>query len=261
MSHYYTATGELVDPWTPGAYPSATTILDKIKNDGIVAFRSRMGDEAADAYMAIAQGRGTRVHKACEMYALSDGDYDLTISTAHFVDGYWVEFIAGQPIWIAPEIDYFDGFVRWVETYRVKFIWVEKFLINHTDKYAGTTDWVAELIHPDTSEITIWDGDIKTGRTVVKTGLQLRFYKAALVDMVKRSLIAWEHDIPVTKVRMGALYLDPKRACGYRYFKSDWGMLEYKEPLSAIKAHLAVFKWWARKNPVKQREEGIVWEP
>jgi len=243
MSHYYTATGELVDPGTPGSYPSPSTILDIIANPGIDAFRARVGNEAADMHMVMTQERGTRVHTACEIYA-GTGDFDLA-----------------QKDLQNDEIEYLIGFANWVEKYRVKFLYLEQFLTNETLKYRGRTDWIAELIHPDSGEVTVWDGDTKTGMTRPKHGLQLKFYREALVDMVKRSLIAWEHDMPVTKVRMGALYLDPKRACGYRYFKSDWGMLEYRESLSAIKAHLAVFKWWARKNPVRQREEGIVWEP
>lgn len=230
-SHYYSPTGELVDPWTPGAYPSPSTILDLIRNDGIDAFIARAGEEVAEAHMVNTRDRGTRVHKACEIYA-NTGDADLAMIQAN---------LEGQ------DFDFFLGFMNWCETFKPEIISTETFLINDTLKYAGTCDLIVRI------DSKLWLIDIKTGMTRVKHGLQVKFYQEAYRDRVKAVTGTCE------PMRMACLYLDAKRACGYRYFRSEYGMLEYKESLAAIKAHIAVFRWWAKKEPVKKPVEGIVW--
>lgn len=235
MSHYYTPTGSLVDPWTPGALPSPSTILDIIKNDGIQAFISRVGEEVADEHMRNAQERGTRVHLACELWANNHGDPESRERAGNIAllqDGDWA---------------YLDGFINWWETFSPELVATEAFLINRTLRYAGTCDLIVRL------DGQLWLIDIKTGVTRVKHGLQVKFYQEAWKDMVK--------DTPDVQepMRMAGLYLDAKRACGYRYFKSEHGILEYTEPLASIKAHIAVYRWWAKKEgwTVKPKERDL----
>ena len=222
-SHYYSASGDLVPGYTKGAYPSPSTILDIYKNEGILAFRARIGEEAADLHMVEAQERGTRVHKACELWANS-GDYEASANEALLKDGEWA---------------YLDGFINWWEKYRPTLVKTEMFLENETLKYRGRTDLIVVL------DGTVWVIDLKTGATRVKHGLQIKFYQAAYLDMVKRGLVQ-----PVPgKVRMAGLYVDKTRTCGYRYFRSPYGLLEYTESLATIKHHLMVFRWQQKKEP------------
>jgi L-rhamnose mutarotase len=239
MAHFYDLQGNLVDPWQKDALPSPSTILDLIKHKGIDAFRARVGEEEAEAHMVAAQERGTRVHTACETWLANGNDAIKAAITADLRLG---------------EEQYLGGFINWWETFNPILIASEKFLINKTLRYAGRTDLVVIL------DGQLWIVDIKTGMTRVKHGLQVKFYAEALKDMVMRNLVDVE-GLSTKNIRMGGLYLDAKRACGYRYFKSEYGMLEYKESLSAIKAHLTVYRWWAKKEPVKspEREGDMAW--
>lgn len=227
MSHFYNEQGDLVPGWTKGCYPSPSTILDLIANPGIEAYRERLGSEAADEHMTIAQERGTRVHLACELWVTNGYDALSAATGAQLLEG---------------DERYFDGFINWWETFNPELVASEMFLINRKLKYAGRTDLVVRL------DGHLWIVDIKTGQTRVKHGLQVKFYEAAY------------HNMHSEHARQGGLYLDTKRASGYRYFKNEYGMLEYKESQAAIKAHLAVFKWWAKKEPIKKPLEVAIWQ-
>lgn len=56
---------------TGGMYPSVTTVLSAMSKKGIMEWRKRVGEEAANKISAFASGRGTRVHKLCEDFVLS----------------------------------------------------------------------------------------------------------------------------------------------------------------------------------------------
>ena len=57
---YVTPTGE--------KYPSVTTVLSNYKKDGIIKWRKRVGEKAANKISTKASRRGTKVHKLCEDY-------------------------------------------------------------------------------------------------------------------------------------------------------------------------------------------------
>ena len=48
--------------------PSVTTVLGALKKQEIMAWRKRVGEEAANAISRKASGRGTNVHTLCERY-------------------------------------------------------------------------------------------------------------------------------------------------------------------------------------------------
>lgn len=134
------------------------------------------------------------------------------------------------------DIDYFIGFQNWCEKECPKIIASEQFVMSPKYKYGGRLDLVVEL------DGERWVIDIKTGMFRHKHGLQLKFYEQAYYEMVGK------HS------RMGVLGLTDKNKCGYRRLK------ETKEPLSAILAPLAVFKWWRKKNPARKPVEEAIWK-
>lgn len=222
-AHWYTRDGELVDPWTKGAYPSVSTILDRVRSDSYEALVARMGEEAADELMRNAAERGTRIHRACELWV-----------NIH-------QYMADLPVEEAP---YLGGFINWWEQNDPKLIASEIFLLSDKYKYAGRADLIVEI------DGKVWLIDIKTGVDSVRHGLQLKLYQQAYYEMTG------------VKARMGVLALDAKRTVGYRHSRSPYGLKEYKEPLAPAVAHVQVFKWWNRKNPIiqpKPRAEEPTW--
>lgn len=232
MSHYYSSAGKLVDPWTPGAYPSPSTILDMIADPSLETAMQRLG-ENAEQHIRAAADRGTRVHKACELW-LSNG-YDAVEA-------------AKQANLTIEDMDYLVGFVTWWAKFTPRLVATEMFVSHETLKYRGRFDLLVRL------DRVLWLIDIKTGMTKARHGLQVKFYSEAYRDMVKRS------GEVVEPVHQACLYLDPRRACGYRGSKLPYGLTEYREPLSAIKAHIMAFRWWSKKQPIKPNTGGTVWE-
>jgi genome maintenance exonuclease 1 len=53
-------------------YPSVTTITSQLSKDAIVAWRKRVGNEAANKITTKATRRGTSVHQLCEDYCLNE---------------------------------------------------------------------------------------------------------------------------------------------------------------------------------------------
>jgi hypothetical protein len=224
-SHFYDpSTGQLVDASTPGAFPSPSTILGLVKGDVSGGLAARIGEAEAEAFMENARNRGTRVHKACELYATGQSPKDAAINAE----------LETQ------DLDYFKGFINWWEQYNPSLLYSELFVVSHKYKYAGTLDLAVML------DNTVWIIDIKTGMDRPEHGLQLKFYQQGYLELTRKS------------ARMGILSLDAKRAIGFRNVRSPYGLKEYHEPLVAILAHLAVFKWWniRRKLTVKQE---VVW--
>lgn len=237
MSHFYNESGDLVQPG-PGAYPSPSTILERVQGTPGAGLAARIGQEAADVHMELAAERGTRIHKACELWLI----YHVTQGIGEAREQAGNEALLHDGDWA-----YLDGFINWWETFNPELLATEMFLINHTLKYAGRCDLIVRIAGE------LWLIDIKTGMTMAKHGLQVKFYQEAWRDMVKA------YPDVIEPMRMGGLYLDAKRACGYRYFKNPLGLLEYRESLASIKAHLGVHKWWAKKEPAKQ-PGGATWE-
>lgn len=60
---YKTPTGEL--------YPSITTVLSEYNKKGILEWRQRVGEEAANKISRQASSRGTNLHYVCEQYLLN----------------------------------------------------------------------------------------------------------------------------------------------------------------------------------------------
>jgi PD-(D/E)XK nuclease superfamily len=228
-SHYYDKRGNLVPPWTPDAYPSPSTILDRLRSMEYEALVERVGQEEADNLMDAAKARGTRVHKACELWA-NEGDITEAAKRANL---------------LVEEMPYLNGFVNWWKTYLPLDYPLDTELFVYSDKYkfAGTADLVVWF------EDQPWLIDIKTGQDNVRHGLQLKFYQQAYYEMTG------------IKCRMGVLALDAKRKAGYRNSKSPYGLKEFKEPLWAIVAHLRMFNWWRKKRPASrpQIKDEPVW--
>lgn len=219
MSHYYNEAGDLVPAWTPGAYPSPSTILGRLRSREYEALVERVGQEEADKLMETAAARGTRVHKACELYA----------------KGAEPVVAAKESGLLIEELTYLEGFVAWREEYVKRFVAIERVVGSEKYKFRGRLDILAEML-----DGTFWVVDIKTGMDNVRHGLQLKFYWQGVLETLK------------LRCRMGVLALDAKRKAGYRNSKSAYGLKEFKEPLWAMVAHVQMDKWWTKKQPIKE---------
>lgn len=225
-AHWYNPAGDLVDPWTPGAYPSVSTILDRVRSDAYGALVGRMGQAAADELMATAAARGTRVHAACEA------------------------LVNHKPVFIEDgDEPYLQGFKNWWEMMHTSGYIVqgppatELFVFSDKYKYAGRLDIAIQI------DRQMWIIDIKTGVDSVRHGLQLKLYQQAYYEMTG------------IRARMGVLALDAKRKAGYRNSRAPYGLKEYKEPWAPCEAHIKVFKWWNKKQPARAPKEVEVWVP
>jgi hypothetical protein len=58
-----------------GKYPSITTVLSILSEDGIRAWRKRVGEDEANKISRIASTRGTNVHAIIEKYLNNEEDY------------------------------------------------------------------------------------------------------------------------------------------------------------------------------------------
>lgn len=154
--HYYNATGELVPAWTKGALVSPTTVLNMLRKPELEAYRQRVGEVEANKLMVEAQERGTRVHKACELY-VDYGDLDRAIVDAELGN---------------EEVGYLISFAEWLEKNEVEVIETELFVSSEYG-YAGRLDLIVKL------DGDIWIVDIKTGAHRPSHGLQLKFYEQA----------------------------------------------------------------------------------
>ena len=65
---------QYVDP-DGNTYPSITTVLSILSEDGIRAWRARVGEEKANQISRIASTRGTTVHNIIEKYVANDPEY------------------------------------------------------------------------------------------------------------------------------------------------------------------------------------------
>lgn len=55
--------------------PSVTTVLSRLGNSGLDAWRQRVGEEEAKRIATQAANRGTQVHNICEQYLLNSPEY------------------------------------------------------------------------------------------------------------------------------------------------------------------------------------------
>ena len=58
-----------------GKYPSITTVLSILSEDGIRAWRARVGEDEANKISRVAATRGTNVHAIIEKYLNNEEDY------------------------------------------------------------------------------------------------------------------------------------------------------------------------------------------
>jgi genome maintenance exonuclease 1 len=65
--HYITPDGN--------RYPSVTTVLSSMSEDGIKKWRAKVGEEVANKISTQASGRGTKVHQIAEDYLRNKDDY------------------------------------------------------------------------------------------------------------------------------------------------------------------------------------------
>lgn len=56
-------------------YPSVTTVLSILSEDGIREWRARVGEEEANRVSRVASSRGTQVHNIIEKYIRNENDY------------------------------------------------------------------------------------------------------------------------------------------------------------------------------------------
>ena len=70
-----TASGRLYTTPSGARYPSITTVLSILSEDGIRAWRQRVGEEAANRISTRAANRGTAVHSIIERYLDNEENY------------------------------------------------------------------------------------------------------------------------------------------------------------------------------------------
>lgn len=87
-----------------GDMPSITTVLSRLRRQGIMEWRKRVGDEEANKISGKASSRGTRIHKICEDYInnkelefRSPLDKEMFLSMQPLLDGF-VGTVYGQEL-------------------------------------------------------------------------------------------------------------------------------------------------------------------
>lgn len=179
--HWYDTKGELVNPGYPGAFPSATTILDVINKPELHAWRLRVGAEAATIKQQQSAARGISIHQL-----LSDFILDLLPPDYEAVDSDHKEAIR--------------GFNNWKTKFEPSEFRSEVPVRSTKYKYAGTADIICRIGGE------LWVADLKTSRVLNPTyGLQLRAYEQALFEE------CGEH------ARMACLQLPVATKQGYRW--------------------------------------------
>lgn len=154
--HWYSKEGDLVDPFTKGAYPSVTTIQDVAAKDSLDDAIARLGDDRFKELMEHARERGTLVHQACEDHIKGVTPGDMSDEVAQ----------------------YYQGFLNWEEAVRPTYLHSEMFLRSDKYKFSGTADIVC-LIDGAT-----WLIDIKTTSMHKKEhGIQVKAYQQAYFEM------------------------------------------------------------------------------
>ena len=120
VRHYTADDGSIETP-----YPSVTTVLssDKKKEDGIRAWRERVGEEEANRVSHLATSRGTAVHQIMEDWIL-DREPETKPMPVHLETARWLR--------------------NTVEPYIGEVRLVEGQLFSHHLRTAGTVDLVAE---------------------------------------------------------------------------------------------------------------------
>lgn len=148
MPHFYNAGGELVNPGTPGAFVSPTTILSIRHNTGLQAWRDRVGAEEADRRSKESTDRGTAAHNAIEA------------------------FLKGEAS------DAPAGFLTWFKKYEPETVAVEAFCRSSLHEFAGKVDYICRI------DGTLWIIDWKTSKHIHQGyELQLAAYREAWQEM------------------------------------------------------------------------------
>lgn len=108
-------------------YPSVTSILKQLNEEGIEKWKQKIGKEQADIIIKNATERGTIIHLYCELYLKNN------YSLKHINDN-------NENL-----LNYFNKtFINSLNKItNIKMI--EETLINHTYQYAGTVDCIAEF--------------------------------------------------------------------------------------------------------------------
>ncbi len=220
--HWYTKDGTLVDPWTKGAYPSVSTILDQVRSKSYEAMVARIGQEMADELMSAAAARGTRIHKACEDW--------LNVEPAVYEEG---------------DLPYMVGFRNWWAVNKPTLVASEIFLLSTKYKYAGRADLVVEI------DGQPWLIDIKTGVDSVRHGLQLKLYQQALLETLG---IRARTGVLALDAKRSCGYRHSRAPLGLKEYKEPWTAAE-----AHIKVFKWWNKKSPITEP-KAKEE-IVWEP
>lgn len=154
MSHWYNKEGQLLPEGN--GYPSVTTILSVRHNEGLQAWRDRMGAEEADRYKMERADVGTRVHKAAET---------------------WMK-TGNRPKVAAELAPYLDGLQNWLDKYQPVSIKSEIFLFSELHEYAGTADLICEIAGEQ------WLIDFKTSKHInPEYALQLAAYDQAWYEL------------------------------------------------------------------------------
>ncbi len=72
-----TSSGRTYNDPDGNSYPSITTVLSILNEEGIAAWRKRVGDEVANKISTQASGRGTLVHEIVEKYLKNESTTDF----------------------------------------------------------------------------------------------------------------------------------------------------------------------------------------
>jgi hypothetical protein len=107
-------------------FPSVTSILKQLNEDGITKWKNRIGKENADIIIKKSTERGTKIHLFCELYLKNN--YNMP-SEINIIDN---------------DIDYFKNtFISYLNKItNIKLL--EGTLYSNKYKYAGTVDCIGE---------------------------------------------------------------------------------------------------------------------
>lgn len=161
--YYKTPTGDL--------YPSVTTVTGLMGEQGIKAWRKKVGEAEANRISTTAATRGTRIHNLCENYLAND---DIDYSKYNFSDA--LNFKELKP--------YLDDYIDNIYLQEVR-------LYSDYLKMAGTVDCVAE-----------WKGklaiiDFKTARKLKNREYITNYFCQATAYAI---MFEERYNIPVSRI-------------------------------------------------------------
>lgn len=154
--------------WIAGSYP---------KGIGFYKWLAEKGWDEAESIKTAAGDKGSKVH-------LAIGNILAGIEVK--IDSKFLNKSSGQEEELTlEECDCLLSFINWKKTieeeYTLKTIISETAVFSDIYNYAGTVDWIIELTHKETGEVTYWIIDFKTGQYIWKEyELQISAYRKTI---------------------------------------------------------------------------------